>query len=264
MTGTLRLHQLCLVAHDLAPWEAAFNGIFNTGPCFHSDLFGGKFGIHNVVFEVGGSFLEIVGLNPGVDPRTAPAGRYLQRRGGDGGYMVILECNDVARREAVMAQLGVRIVFHPDHDGFNEIQLHPADTGGSLISLNETAGRDGLIGPYLPAGPDWWLKTQPQSLAREIVAAELQSDDPEALAARWSRILERPVVRDAQGLPRIVLDLGALRFVQATDGRGEGLGGMDLVVTDRDAVLAAARARGLPVQGDTLTLCGTRMRLISY
>lgn len=264
-TGYLRLHQICLVARDLAPWEAAFRDIFQNQPCFHSDLFGGKFGIHNAVFEVGGAFMEIVGLNRGVDPATAPAGRYLQRRGGDGGYMVILECNDVARREEHMKELGVRVVFHPDHDGFNEIQLHPADTGGSLISLNESAGRDGLVGPYLPAGAQWWLKTSPGSLIREIVAAELQSEDPEALAARWSRILERPVSRRGSSqVPEILLDLGVLRFVAATDGRGEGLGGIDVVVTDLEQVLAKAAALGLPTADKTVMLCGTRIRLLAY
>lgn len=262
MSGTLRLHQICLVAHELAPIEAQLNELFEIEPCHHSDLFGGKFGIHNVVYEIGGAFLEVVGLNPGVDPKTVPAGRYLQRRGGDGGYMVILECNDVERRRVYLEQQGVRIVFSPKHDGFNEIQLHPADTGGSLISLNETEGRHGLVGPYLPAGPDWWRKSRRSSSALEIAAADLQSPDPQALAQRWSRMLERPLAEQDAHVFEMHLDLGLLRFAPETDGRGEGLGGFDLVVTDRQSILTRAARLGLSTTPDGVQVCGTRIRLL--
>ncbi len=262
MSGYLRLRQICLVARELEPVEAALRDVFSMDPCFHDELFGGKFSIHNVIFAIGGAFLEVVGLHPGSDPKKSPAGRYLERRKGDGGYMVILECNDVERREAYMAGIGVRIVLHPNHDGFNEIQLHPGDTGGTIIAINESAGRDGLVGLYPPAGPGWWLKAQPSPLTREIVAAELQSADPGALAARWSRVLERPIRKRAGGVPEIILDLGSLRFVPATDSRGEGLGGIDMVVTERRRVLAAATARGLAVTGDVVHICGTRIRLV--
>lgn len=262
MPGYLRLHQLCLVAYELGPVEAQLRELFQMEPCHHSDLFGGKFGIHNVVFEIGGSFLEVVGLNPGVDPATAPAGRYLTRRGGDGGYMVILECDDVDRRRALMDELGVRIVFSPRHDGFNEIQLHPADTGGSLISLNETEGRQGLVGTYLPAGPDWWRKAQRSLSALEIPGAELQSSDPEALARRWSKLLEMPMTQQGPEHFEIALDLGSLRFVMDTDGRGEGLGGFDLIVAERQPILDRAARMGIPVSGDVVLVCGTRIRLI--
>ncbi len=159
-----------------------------------------------------------------------------------------------------MAEIGVRIVLHPNHDGFNEIQLHPGDTGGALIAINESAGRDGLVGLDPPAGSQWWLKAPPSALTREIVAAELQSSDPDGLAAKWSRVLERPVTKRAAGIPEILLDLGCLRFVPARDGRGEGLGGIDVVVTDRQRVLAAAR--GLPIAGEVVDICGARIRLV--
>lgn len=262
MPGYLRLHQICLVADQLEPVEQELSDVLQTDPCHHSDLFGGKFGIHNVVYEIGGSFLEVVGLHPGVDPKTTPAGRYLARRQGNGGYMVILECNDVERRKALMAELGVRIVLNPNHDGFNEIQLHPADTGGSLISLNETEGRDGLVGPYLPAGADWWKKARRSGCTLELVAAEIQGPDPEALARRWSTLLERPVTHRQAGVPEIVLDLGVIRFVHDRDGRGEGLGGFDLIVADRASIVVRAQARGAQVDGDVVHLCGTRIRLI--
>jgi hypothetical protein len=70
-----------------------------------------------------------------------------------------------------------------------------------------------------------------------IAAAEIQSPDPLRLATRWSEILERPLEQlDALS---IQLDNATLRFVEATDGRGEGLGGIDVTATLIDSPAAA-------------------------
>ena len=53
-----------------------------------------------------------------------------------------------------------------------------------------------------------------------------------------------------------------IRFVEATDGRGYGLGGLDLKVADRDRILAAARQRDAYVSDDEVEVCGLRFRLI--
>jgi hypothetical protein len=45
----------------------------------------GRFGLTNAVFAVGDTFVEVVAPT---QPDTT-AGRYLKRRGGDGGYMAI-------------------------------------------------------------------------------------------------------------------------------------------------------------------------------
>jgi hypothetical protein len=90
-----------------------------------------------------------------------------------------------------------------------------------------------------------------------IVAAELQSEDPECCAARWSKVL---------GIARrgfeISLEEGTLRFVEVADGRGEGLGGIDVAATDAPEVLKRARNRGLLIDGNCITLCGIRVRLV--
>jgi hypothetical protein len=64
-----------------------------------------------------------------------------------------------------------------------------------------------------------------------MTAAELQSEDPERLAQRWSQVIERPVVmRERQRT--IALDDATLRFTEASDGRGEGLAGLDVDCAD--------------------------------
>ena len=61
------------------------------------------------------------------------------------------------------------------------------------------------------------------------------------------------------GGPTLQLENATVRFAPATDGRGEGLGGMDLVATDRDCAVGSASERSLPVEGATIVLCGTRL-----
>jgi hypothetical protein len=73
--------------------------------------------------------------------------------------------------------------------------------------------------------------------------------------------MQLPLVRDDRERPVITLDDARLRFVTATDGRGEGLAGLDLDCTDPASVLARAKARGLPIQDSTVLSCGIRFRL---
>ena len=91
-----------------------------------------------------------------------------------------------------------------------------------------------------------------------IAAVEVQTPEPERVAARWAEILERPVVEDNV----IALDEGAIRFVPDIDGRGEGLGGVDLVTADPALAIARANQRHLPVEVDTVTAAGVRFRLV--
>ena len=92
--------------------------------------------------------------------------------------------------------------------------------------------------------------------AGRIAAAEIQSDDPQTLAERWAHIAGTAL--DGLTLP---LENGAIRFTEARDGRGEGLGAMDIECTDRAAALANASAAGLPVDGNQIMWCGLRLNL---
>ena len=84
------------------------------------------------------------------------------------------------------------------------------------------------------------------------------------LAARWSEVLEIPTGSDDDGHPTVALDDAMLRFVEAADGRGEGLGGLDVATVDRGHVITTARHHDLEVSEDEsqVTLCGVRFRLV--
>jgi len=254
----LRLRQIALVAHELRPVLADLHAVFGVEVCF-VDKGVKVFGLENSLMPFGHQYLEVVA--PIQDGTTA--GRYLDRRGGDGGYMVITQCDDHAPRRRRVEGLGIRLAYQFETHEYRCMQLHPKDTGGSFFEIDEQLGEraHALDGPWEPAGPG--APTAARSpLVTGIAAAELQADDPEALAARWAAICELDVHRDPAGRPAITLDNAALRFVPVTDGRGEGLGGIDVAVTDRAAVLAAAEQRGLRSGDDQVAICGMRLRLV--
>ena len=251
----LRLRQICLVAQELAPTVEGLSDVLGLATCFHDPAVG-VYGLENALLPVGTNFLEVVAP---IQENTA-AGRYLERRVGDGGYMVILQCDDVEARRGRMGELGVRIANPLNYGDFTGIQLHPRDTGGCMLETDQNDGSLAPDGPWHPAGDNWQGAVRTERTTG-MVGAELQSHDPTALATRWGRILDRPVVTGPSGASEIALDNATLRFVEVADGRGEGLGGVDLQVSDRAAILAAAAARGLEVTGDAIVVCGTRFRL---
>jgi len=250
----LRLRQLCLVAERLEPVVDDLAAAFGVEVC-HRDPLVERFALHNALLPFGTSFVEVVA--PLADGTTA--GRYLQRRGGDGGYMVIFDSDELARWRARMAEVGVRIAASLAHGDYEGLQLHPRDTGGALLEINATRGGEDLHGPYAPAGPGWPRSVRAARVKR-IAGAALQADDPERLARRWSDILDRPVDRHGDEW-HLAVDNAALRFVTAHDGRGEGLAGIDLEVVDGQAVTAAAAARGCRSDGDAVTIGGVRFGL---
>ena len=257
----LRLRQLCLVASDLEKAASDLTEVLGLEIC-HRDPNVAKYGLANVLMPIGTNFLEVVSpMKPGTE--TA-AGRYLQRRKGDGGYMVIMDCDDVAPWRAHMATVGVRLVEDRAHEGPGGVgahlmQFHPRDTGACILEIDHHVGGDDPNGHYQWAGEHWHKHIRTDRTV-EIAGAVLQSDDPDALATRWSKILERP--RDPD-FGAIFLDNAAIDFAHARDGRGDGLAGIGIAVKDSRAILKTAKARGLPTAANAVTICGTRFEFVT-
>ena len=262
---SLRLRQICLVAHNLAATEKQFADVLDLPVCFRDPAVG-KFGLENILCPVGFSFLEVVA--PKSDAADTAAGRYLDRRDGDGGYMVILQTSDEKHpiyRQRV-ADRGVRIVNDMDYGDFNGMQFHPRDVGAAILEIdrNDLDPDDPIRPdqPWHPAGGTDWRQIEPSSLITGFRAAELQSDNPQALAERWADILDRSLAVDAHANPCVHLDDATLRFVPIRDGRGEGLGGLDLACTNAEEVKRRAQSAGCAVEDDTVMVCGMRMTLV--
>jgi hypothetical protein len=214
-----------------------------------------KWGLVNVVCPIGHDFLEIV------TPAQAgtSAGRYIERRKGDGGYMVILQVADaVAERERVTA-LGVRAVAQKDLPEYNYTHFHPSDTSGVLLSLDTTFAPSGTD-PKLwwpPAEKDW-LKHARSDVTNGLAGVEIQAEDPDKAAAHWSKLLNRPATDDIIRLD----DDGEIRFTPIVDGRGPGVSAYDVKVVDRHRVLAAAKKRGRDRGPAQVEVCGCRINLV--
>jgi len=120
-----------------------------------------------------------------------------------------------------------------------------------MLSFGWQAGARSPGGPWHPAAQGavaWRGAAEGEPSEYQISAAELQSEDPERLARRWSEVIERPAqMRDGQRV--IALDDATLRFTEATDGRAEGLGGLDLACAD-------------PTRAGLVQICGIRFRLV--
>jgi hypothetical protein len=255
----IRLRQIAVVTEDLRTTALDIGTVLGVEACF-TDPGVKQFGLKNMLWPIGTQFLEVV--TP-IEDGTA-GGRYIERRGGDSGYMFITQVDDVARRRERAAELDIRIAFNLSHpeQGHDGIQLHPGDTGGTFFEMDQMTmdGGDAVGGPWYPAGKNWepYVRTD---VVGGISAAEIQSPEPGRLAERWSAMAEIDLETDAEGRPQIQLDNATVRFVEATDGRGEGLGGIDVIANDRAAIIEGARARGCYVTDDEVNVAGLRVYL---
>lgn len=259
----MRIRQIALVARELEPVVADLRAILGLEEGF-ADPGVGEFGLANAVLALGDQFLEVVcPVRP-----EATAARYLERRGGDGGYMVILQSADLDADRARLARTGVRIVWEIALPDIATIHLHPRDVGGAIVSLDRPLPAQA----WRWAGPGWEERGA-RSEARRIAGVELQSADPGALARRWSAVLGLPVQADARGadarelagrpVSSIALDGGHLRFVASEDDRGDGITCLRIAVRDPGATLERARARGALDLAGRVRIGGVRFDLVA-
>lgn len=253
----LRLRQICLVASDLAKVEGDLQKVLGADICYR-DKGVEKYGLHNALFALGGTFLEVV--SPLKEGTTA--GRYIERRKGDGGYMYITDCDNLEDRRDYYADVDVRLVedlkVTDDWATSEALHLHPKDTGGCLLSVDRHSGGEDMMGEYHWAGPSW------QSKARNdcrLAGADMQCEDPYAVATRWGELLMRPVINMGQGTYQIHLDNAFARFVPFNDDRGEGLCALRLDCTDPSVPIKAAKEIGLPHTNDSIEICGVTIRV---
>jgi catechol 2,3-dioxygenase-like lactoylglutathione lyase family enzyme len=248
----MRLRQIALVGEDLAACEADIRAILGLDYAY-DDPGVGAFGLKNAVFPVGETFLEVV------SPKQAgtTAGRLLEKRGGDGGYMAIFQVRDIEPARARLKAAGARTVADTDRDGVHMSHIHPKDIGGAIVSVDQMEPWE----RWEWGGPVWRENLRSDTSVG-ITGAEIQGEDPEALAKRWSEVLGPPAEKTGEGWRLTCPEGGEIRFVKASDGRGEGLGAFDVAVHDPDKVRAAAKARGKLDADGNVILSGTRVKFV--
>ena len=101
----MRLRQCVFVCKDLESSREELCDILGIEVAYR-DPGVAKWGLVNVVCPTGHDFLEIV--TPFQEGTSA--GRYIERRKGDGGYMVIIQVPDAVAERKRITGLGVRAV----------------------------------------------------------------------------------------------------------------------------------------------------------
>ena len=132
----------------------------------------------------------------------------LARRGGDCGYMAMVQVEDFGAARDRAKELGIREVFDIELDDITEAHLHPGDIGGAIVSISEPR----RAGSWRWGGPGWTGRSVPGS----VVALTVAVADPGAVAARWREVAGGPLPVD---------------FV--TDDSERGITGIDLELDGR-------------------------------
>jgi Glyoxalase-like domain len=235
----VRLRQAVLVAAELEPVASALGAALGLDEPFR-DPGVGAFGLENVVFALGDCFVEVV--SP-VESDTA-AGRYLERHGGDGGYMVIFDIEDLERARERALGLGVRVAWEIDLPDISTTHLHPADMRGAIVSLD----RSEPYGTWRWGGPQWTGRIGTGAPGR-LAGVTLAVSDPAAVAARWAEVLGLEVSDGRR--PVLHLDGGEVRFETAASELAEGL-----------VEIAVELPHELPGGREAIELGGVRVRRV--
>jgi len=212
-----RLRQVVLAAADLKATCAAIERSLGAHDPFH-DPGVGHFGLANAVYALGDTFLEVV--SP-VTEGTA-AGRYMQRRGGDAGYMVMFEDADEGTLRTRLKSLDVRLVHDHSHPDIVDLHLHPKDVPGAIVAVNVCTPE----GSWRWGGPAW-AGAIPDHDPGGVVGLTVAAEDPAALATRWADVLGVDVITN-----------GATRTLALPSGQrvdviaGDGIEGIVGVTVD--------------------------------
>lgn len=208
----VRLRQVVVVTRDLPGVASCLQAELGLPEPF-IDQGVGEFGLENRVFAAGQDFVEV--LTP-IRDGTA-GGRYLDRRGGDAGYMAIFQLDDLAGGRQRVADLGIRTVWSADLGGISGTHLHPADVPGAIVSLDWAEPPES----WHWAGPRWRGGAPADRAAGGVVGLTIAALDPAAMARRWADVL-------GLAAADTTIDLAGagqqLRFVPLATGRREDEG----------------------------------------
>lgn len=174
----IRIRQIALVAADLATAISDLSEALDADVIFQ-DPGVAEFGLHNALFCIGDQFIEIV--SPIAENTTA--GRLLDKRGGDGGYMAIYDTDHVDDVVAHAKAVGVRFVWEGSIPGIRGHHMHPRDTSGTLVSVDQTD----VAGEWPWAGKRWKERRE-SSVTNGIAGYEVSVPDPTASEARWTEL----------------------------------------------------------------------------
>ena len=207
------------------------------------------FGLENAVIPIGTDFLEVV--SP-VKTNTT-AGRYLKKRDGDGGYMIIIQVDEFANSKDLVLENKINIVWETDLPDAKAIHLHPKQMGGAILSLDWMNPK----ASWKWAGPNW--EEYISGPVKGVNGAEIQSDNPQSMFDDWRKIFPNQRL-DLENLI-IYFDNTFICFKFDEDGRGPGISSFTLGVDNPENIYRRANDLGL-VKNETIIIGGVKFNLI--
>ena len=207
----------------------------------------GHFGLENAVMPLGTDFLEVV--SP-IDENTT-AERYLHKRGGDGGYMVIIQVDDFDRSKSLVNDYKIGIVWDTDLPEAKAIHLHPKQMGGAIISLDWMNPKES----WKWAGPEW--NNHITDDIKGIDGIEIQASNPEEMFNRWKDILDVSNINESE--KKIYLDNTWIGFIDEDD-RGPGISAFSLIANNKELLMNKAKEYGF-LREDNIVVGGVKFYL---
>ena len=240
------IRQIVMVSSLRDPIVSDLNKLFGLEVAFN-DPGVGHFGLENAVMPLGTDFLEVV--SP-IEENTT-AGRYLQKRGGDGGYMVIIQVDDFDKSKSLVNDHKIGIVWDTDLPEAKAIHLHPKQMGGAIVSLDWMNPKES----WKWAGPEW--NNHITDDITGIDGIEIQASNPEEMFNRWKDILDVSNINESE--KKIYLDNTWIGFIDEDD-RGPGISAFSLIANNKELLMNKAKEYGF-LREDNIVVGGVKFYL---
>jgi len=241
---SLELKQVALVAENLEEVVSHISNVFGLQVCV-KDYGVQQFGLSNALMAFQETFIEVI--SPIQEGTTA--GRLLEKKDGDCGYMVLFQTDQLAIPKKHLELSSVEIILDAQVEESKLIHLHPKQLG-TIVSVDEMNPKDNWVW----AGPNY-KSCQGSELVTKVMGVELQSADPEKRAKIWASTFNRDLLPDS-GTFRIKLEQGFINFKKLDDDRKEGFTGIFLGVKNKKAILERAASRKLKYENTYVEIGG--------
>ena len=220
----MRLRQLVIATSELDLLADSICDLFELKRTF-SDPELIVFGLQNILIPLGDTFLELV--TP-VKENTS-AERFLKKREGDGGYMVIVDSLDLEKERKRLETAELDIVWYENRktDGIHgqSLHLHPKQVGGAILSIDNM----NPASSWLWAGREW-KKDINKSLVSHFSGVNICSPNPDNLLSNWERALGK---KRSIGGNSINLSGSNINFVMNTQSQSEHVSAFQIHTTKK-------------------------------
>ena len=237
----MRLRQLVIATSEIDLLADSICDLFELKRTF-SDPELIVFGLQNVLIPVGDTFLEVV--TP-IKENTS-AERFLKKRSGDGGYMVIVDSVDLEQERERLENVRMNIVWYENRkfDGIHgqSLHLHPKQVGGAILSIDNMKPASS----WLWAGTEWEKDTN-KSLVSHLSGVNICSPDPDNLLSNWEKALGRERSLDGTS---INLSGSSINFVINTQSQSEHISAFQIHTAKRLEIEKRAARLGVLINNN--------------